>query len=241
MKATIYYARFLVATVILITGLTMPVHTLADTIAIIGTGRVAGALGPRFAGQGHRIIYGSRNPSGKKAQDLVDRTGNKASVTSQKEAVNGADMVVLAVPWSATESVVKNLGDLSGKIVIDPTNPYKRTNDGYAEHTVETSAGELIQGWLPGAHVVKAFNTLTFLTMADPAGSGGPVTIPVVGNDDAAKARVMKLIKSIGLDAIDLGPIRYAHEVEGMLIVWANARFKGNPFDYYLRPVPGNR
>ena len=65
--------------------------------------------------------------------------------------------------------MVKNLGDLSGKIVIDPTNPYKRSADGLAEHTVATSAGELIQGWLPKAYVVKAFNTLTFLTMADPA------------------------------------------------------------------------
>ena len=240
MKATLYYTRILVGAVFLLAGFAMPVHTLADTIAIIGTGRVAGALGPRFAEQGHHIIYGSRDPAGKKAQDLVVKTGHNASVTTDRKAVDGADMVLLAVPWTAAESVVKNLGDLAGKIIIDPTNPYKRTDDGYAEHTVETSAGELIQGWLPKAHVVKAFNTLTFLTMADPANSGGPVTIPVVGNDDAAKARVMKLIESIGLQAIDLGPIRYAHEVEGMLIVWANARFKAAPFDYYLRRTPTN-
>lgn len=241
MKTTLSYARILIAGILLAAGLATPAQLLADTIAVIGTGRVAGALGPRFAEQGHRIVYGSRNPASKKAQDLVARTGNMASVTTQKKSVADADMVLLAVPWSAAESVVKNLGDLSGKIVIDPTNPYKRTEDGYAEHTVETSAGELIQGWLPKAHVVKAFNTLTFLTMADPASSGGPVTIPVVGNDEAAKERVMKLIESIGLQAVDLGPIRYAHEVEGMLIVWANARFKGNPFDYYMRPVPGNQ
>ena len=240
MKATLYKARFLVGTLCLLTGLVIPAQLLADTIAIIGTGRVAGALGPRFAEQGHRIVYGSRDPASQKAQDLVVKTGHNAAVTTDKKAVEGADMVLLAVPWTAAESVVKNLGDLSGKIVIDPTNPYKRSADGLAEHTVATSAGELIQGWLPKAYVVKAFNTLTFLTMANPSSSGGPVTIPVVGNNDAAKEKVMKLIKSIGFEAIDLGPIRYAHEVEGMLIVWGNARFKGTPFDYYLRRTPTN-
>lgn len=241
MKPILYNARFLVGTLCVFAGLVIPPQLLADTIAVIGTGRVAGALGPRFAEQGHRIVYGSRNPASKKARDLVARTGHNASVTTEKKSVDGADMVLLAVPWTAAETVVKNLGDLSGKIVIDPTNPYRRTADGLAEHTVATSAGELIQGWLPKAYVVKAFNTLTFLTMADPASSGGPVTIPVVGNNDAAKAKVIKLIRSIGLDAIDLGPIRYAHEVEGMLIVWANARFKNTPFDYYLRRTPANR
>lgn len=76
--------------------------------------------------------------------------------------------------------------------------------------------------------------------MAEPQSSGGPVTIPIVGNNDAAKATVAKMIEGIGMEAIDLGPIQYAHEVEGMLIVWANARLSGNPFDYHLRRTPAN-
>lgn len=240
MKAIIFLTRNLAITLGVIVCLAIPTQLFADTIAIIGTGRVAGALGPSFAKQGHTIIYGSRNPDSDKAQALVTRTGANASATGQQEAADRADIVILAVPWTAAESVVKSLGDLAGKIIIDPTNPYKRTAAGLAEHTVDTSAGELIQGWLPKAHIVKAFNTLTFLTMADPGSSGGPVTIPVVGNDETAKARVIKLIESIGLEAIDLGPIQYAHEVEGMLIVWANARLSGRPFDYYLRRTPPN-
>ena len=224
----------------LIVGLLLPMQLLAATIAIIGTGRVASALGPRWAEQGNRIVYGSRDPNGSKARELVARTPDNATVTTPVDAVSQADIVLLAVPWTAAETVVKSLGDLSGKIVIDPTNPYQRTAAGLAEHTVATSAGKLIQDWLPQARVVKAFNTLSSLTMANPASSGGPVTIPLVGNDAEAKAVVAKLVESIGLEAIDLGPILYAHEVEGMLIVWANARMAGKPFDYNLRrTAPG--
>ena len=241
MNSTAISTRNIINLLCLIAGLLLPAQLLAETIAIIGTGRVASALGPRFAEQGHRIIYGSRDPESSKARELVARTSAGAVVTTQADAASQADIVLLAVPWTVTEAVVKGLGDLSGKIVIDPTNPYQRTAAGLAEHTVATSAGEMIQGWLPDARVVKAFNTLSSLTMADPASSGGPVTIPLVGNDPEAKAVIAGLVESIGLEAMDLGPIQYAHEVEGLLIVWANARLSGKPFDYHLRrTTPAN-
>lgn len=220
--------------------LCFPCLAPADTIAIIGTGRVASALGPAFAESGHTIIYGSRDPAGDKASELVAGTGPASSVTTQAKAAQQGDIVLLAVPWAVAEEVMKNLGDLSGKIIIDPTNPYGRTDEGLAIHTVETSAGEMIQNWAPESRVVKAFNTLSYLTMADPQSSGGTVTIPLVGNDNAAKEVVAKLVEDIGMEAIDLGPIQYAHEVEGMLIVWANARLSGRPFDYHLRRTPEN-
>jgi hypothetical protein len=222
------------------TGMALTAQVAADTMAIIGTGRVAGALGPRLAGLGHRVVYGSRDPAGDKARELAARTGANASVTAPAEAAAQADIILLAVPWTAVESVIKGLGNLSGKIVIDPTNPYRRTEAGLAEHTVDSSAGEMIQGWLPQARVVKAFNTLSYLTMAEPGSAGGPVTIPLVGDDAEAKAAVARLVEGLGMEPMDLGPIRYAHEVEGMLIVWANARLAGRPFDYHLRRAPGN-
>lgn len=210
----------------------------ADTIAIIGTGRVAGALGPQFAKQGHRIIFGSRTPDRDEVRALVARTHATATALPSAEAVREADIVVLAVPWTAAEAVVKSLGDLSGKIIIDPTNPYNRGEAGLARLVVETSAGELIQGWAPGARVVKAFNTMSSTVMADPASAGGPVTVPIVGDDDDAKMKVASIIEAMGLEVMDLGPIRYAHVVEGMLVLWANARFLGHPFNYHLRPQP---
>ena len=214
-----------------------PVLTCAETIAIIGTGRVASALGPRFASTGNTVIYGSRNPSSDSVQALVTRTGKGASATTQAAAAAKADIVILAFRWSVAEEVIRNLGDLTGKILIDPINPYKQTQDGLAGLEVETSAGEIIQGWVPDAYVVKAFNALSAQTMADPGGSGGPVTIPLVGDNEAAKTRVASLVEAIGFETIDLGPIRYAHEVEGMLVLWINARVTGRPFDFYLRKL----
>lgn len=215
--------------------------SLADTIAIIGTGDVAGALGPEFAAQGHTIVYGSRNPARDEVRALVARTGGDASATTPAQSVIGADIVVMAVPGAVVEAVTGNLGDLTGKIIIDPTNAIDRHAGGYLTLSYDTSSAEVIQGAAPGAHVVKAFNTLNWRTMVDPESSGGPVSIPLVGDNAEAKARVAQLVEGMGLEAIDVGPLRYARHVEGMLLIWIHNRYgagEGPAFDYYLRKQP---
>lgn len=222
----------------LFTGLCSPVPAIADTVAVIGTGSVAGALGPEFAALGHTIVYGSRDPSRDTVEALVVRTGNGASATTPAESVVGADIVVMAVPGTAVEAVTRSLGDLSGKIIIDPTNAIDRTDDGFLKLVYDTSAAEVMQNAAPDAYVVKAFNTLNWRTMVDPDFAGGPVSIPLVGDDAAAKATVAALVEGMGLEAIDLGPLRYARHVEGMLLLWIHNRFAGGDgpaFDYYLR------
>lgn len=211
---------------------------LAETIAVIGTGNVGSALGTRLGGVGHTIVYGSRNPSSDDVSDLVSRSGRAASAVLPSEAIVDADMVILAVPGMLVEGIVRDLGDLAGKIVIDPTNPLTRDDEGRFVMGVETSNGELVQAAVPDAHVVKAFNTLSYQTMLDPASSGGRVSIPLAGNDPAAKERVAELVRAIGLWPADVGPIESSKHVEGMLILWINARAAGNAFDYYLRPKP---
>jgi len=211
----------------------------AERIAVIGTGDVAGALGPEFALQGHDIVYGSRDPSRDSVRALVERTGGNASATTPADAVVGAKFVVLAVPGGLVESITLGLGDLTGKIIIDPTNHFAEGDDGLPEMAVATSNGEIIQAAAPGAFVVKAFNTLNWSTMVDPESAGGPVSIPLVGDDADAKAAVAALVEGMGLEPIDVGPIRYARYVEGMLIVWINARFgSGESFEYHLRKLP---
>lgn len=205
---------------------------MADTIAIIGTGNVAGALGPEFAALGHDIVYGSRDPGRDEVSALVERTGGSASATTQAESVIGADIVVLAVPGGIAEEVAAGLGDLTGKIIVDPTNRIARGDDGYAYYTLATSNAELIQAAAPGAQVVKAFNTLSYRTMIEP---GGPVTIPLAGDDADAKARIADLVAGMGLEPMDVGPLRAAHVLEGMLSIWINARTAGTPYDYHLR------
>jgi NADPH-dependent F420 reductase len=209
---------------------------VADIIAVIGTGDVGGALGPEFAAQGHTIVYGSRDPDRGKVKDLVERTGELASATTPAAAASQADIVVLAVPGLMVEEITKSLGDLSGKIIIDPTNPLERRMN-RLEHAVDTSNAEIIQAAAPDAYVVKAFNTLNWKTMVDPDSAGGPVSIPLVGDNGRAKKKVAELVSGMGLEPIDVGPLRDARWVEGMLILWINNRYGSMrpSFDYHLR------
>jgi predicted dinucleotide-binding enzyme len=232
---TLRFARCLAHALALLSGVFLAGLTLADTIAIIGTGRVAGALGPQFAKQGHTIVYGSREPEREEVAALVARTGGSASASAQAEAAAGADIVVIAVPGAVAEEVVRGLGDLSGKIILDPTNRTEAAADGLRVHGVATSNAELIQAAAPGARVVKAFNTLNFRTMETPEISGGPVTIPIVGDDTEAKRKIAALAEGMGFEAMDLGPLRYANTLEEMLVIWVNARSMGTPYDYYFR------
>jgi predicted dinucleotide-binding enzyme len=209
---------------------------IADTIAIIGTGDVAQALGPAFAKQGHTIVYGSRDPERGKVRDLVEKSGSGASATTPAEAVVDADMVVLAVPGMMVEEITLGLGDLSDKIIIDPTNPLQRKLN-RLEHGVDTSNAEIIQLAAPDAHVVKAFNTLNWKTMVDPSSAGGPVSIPLAGNSGNAKKKVAELVAGMGLEPIDVGAVQDARWVEGMLILWINNRYGSmrDSFDFHLR------
>jgi NADPH-dependent F420 reductase len=208
----------------------------AATIAVIGTGDVGGALGPKFAEQGHTIVYGSRDPEHGKVKKLVERTGDGASATTPANAAAQADIVVLAVPGLLVEQITRGLGDLSGKIIIDPTNPLQRRMN-RLEHAVDTSNAEIIQAAAPDAHVVKALNTLNWKTMVDPTSAGGPVSVPIVGDDGHAKKTVAELVAGMGLEPIDVGPLRDARWVEGMLILWINNRYGSlrPSFDYHLR------
>ena len=208
----------------------------ADTIAIIGTGDVAGALGPEFAALGHTIVYGSRNPERDDVVQLVGRTGPRARATAPAAAVDGASIVVLAVPGLLVDEITRSLGDLSGKVIIDPTNPLKRAANGELAHGVTTSNAEIIQAAAPNAHVVKAFNTLNWRTMVDPESADGPVSIPLVGDSADAKATVAALCRELGLEPIDLGALSNARWVEGMLILWINNRYTDrDSFEFHLR------
>jgi len=225
----------LLATLVAFCGLG-PAAAGAETVAMIGTGNVGAALGRRFAENGHKVIYGSRDPSAPDVRELVAATGNGAVAVSQAEAAAQADIVVLAVPWTAAESIVRSLPDLTGKIVVDPTNPRVMASDGFADYPIEDSNAERIARLAPGAHVVKAFSTLGAETMLDPSLARGPVTVPIVGDDRAAKERVAALAREIGLEAVDVGPLRHARIIEGLHYLRANAY--GGRINYHLPRDP---
>lgn len=208
-----------------------------EVVAVLGTGRVGAALGPRLAALGHPVIYGSRDPQRAEVQALLSRTGAGARALSYAAAVAEAQIVIVALPWQATEATVAQL-DLAGKLIIDPTNPMRMGKAGLMEPVIEGSAAERIAALAPQARIVKAFNAIGAHVMADPAAAGGPVTVPVVADDELAKARVARLIEALGFEWIDVGPLRHARQLEGMALLYMVPYLRGKPgesFEYHLR------
>lgn len=211
----------------------------SETIAIIGTGEVGSALGKRWAALGYKIIYGSRTPDADKVKALVKDTGRNASAATPKDAAGQTDLILLAVPWAAAKDVVGGLGDLTGKILIDPTNAVKVTEGRFeAPPTLTTSDAEEIQAAAPTAVVVKAFNTLSVELMTDAKRAGGSVTVPIAGTDPGAKARIAGIVQAMGLEPVDVGALYVSRYLEGMARLRMSYRAKNRPnaFEFYLRP-----
>jgi NADPH-dependent F420 reductase len=185
-------------------------------IAIIGAGNVGKALTGSAIRTGNNVTVSSA--SGDTARALAEATGARAAA-SDREAVEGADLVVLAVPYTAVPDVLADIGRaLDGKVVVDATNPLKADYSGLA--TDGTSGAETIQAQVPGARVVKAFNTAFASRQTDPTVSGLRADGYVAGDDEEAKATVLGLVEAIGFNPIDTGGLAMARYLEGM--AWLN-------------------
>lgn len=179
-------------------------------LAILGAGHVGGGLAAAAVRAGHVVTVAASSPS--TARDTAGRTG-ATGAGSNAEAVQAADVVVLAVPHSAVAGVVAQLGDsLTGKVLVDGTNPL---DDTYSDLTTSgVSAAEQLQQQVPGAKVVKALNTVFASRYAVPTEDGQPLDALVAGDDDAAKATVGSLAASLGFRPVDAGSLRMARTLE---------------------------
>ena len=193
-------------------------------IGVLGTGVVGAALSGGFAGLGHQVKVGTRDPASAKAKELAAKLGGRIGVVSFADAAAFADVAVLATLWSGTESAIRLAGskNLAGKVVIDATNPLVFSAGAPPAlalgHT--DSGGEQVQRWLPGALVVKAFNIVGNAHMVKPSFPGGPPDMFICGNDAAAKRTVTQLLTELGWPAVDIGGIEGARLLEPMCILW---------------------
>lgn len=192
----------------------------AVPIAIIGTGNVGGALGPRLVALGYPVIYGSRDPARSDVRDLVTRTGARGSVALPRDAAAAARVIVLAVPAHALEDVVRELGDLQGKIVVDvTTGAMRRAADGYMELEPGPSNSQRVQAWLPRAHVVKVAIPSHYI-IQQPLVLGVAPTVPIASDNRQAKGIVARLIAGIGLDPFDAGPLRFSRAIDEFALLF---------------------
>src|SRR4051812_12523786 len=190
-------------------------------IAIIGAGNVGGALGKNWAGKGHDVFFGVRDPKADKVQALLREVGAKARAGSPADAAAFADVIVLSTPWPATEAAIRSMGDLKGRIVMDATNPLAMGPDGLGlEIGHGISGAEKVQGWAAGASVFKTLNTTGYGNMAEPDFNGVKSVMFVAGDDEAAKPKVLGLVGDLGFEAVDAGPLRIARLLEPHAMLW---------------------
>ena len=184
-------------------------------IAIIGHGNVGRALARSLSRAGSRVVVAGRDTE--RTLAVAGELG--VAGARVRDAAAGADVVILAIPFTSVESVAREIADLvDGRIVVDVTNAGKPDYSGPLFDG--SSAAQQIATWLPGARVVKAFNTLFASNMSEPVVDGVRLDGYVAADDETARRTVLELVGSIGLEAVDAGPLSAARYLEAM--AWLN-------------------
>jgi predicted dinucleotide-binding enzyme len=188
---------------------------MSHAILIVGAGRVGAALGRRWLELGHDVRFGVPDPDSPKYAGLPRERLQPAAER------RGAAIVVFATPYAALASAALALGDLRGAILIDCTNPI-----GMGPHGLglvvgpDTSAAEQLAALTPGAHVFKTLNQTGAENLAD-AGVYHPKPMMLAAGDDAEKkVVVLELVRELGFDAIDSGPLVTARLLEPLAMLW---------------------
>lgn len=181
-------------------------------IAVVGTGRMGTALARQLAAAGHDVRVGSRDSERgrQKAEEIGAPFGG-----SSREAIDGAEAVILAVPWRAIPETLALLGDLDGAILVDPTNPFKEGSATDQHVFPGSSGGEELQAMVPQARVVKAWNHIySGIVRRSGDFAGTAPTVFLAGDDAEAKEAVAGLVRDVGHEPADAGPLSSARHLE---------------------------
>jgi 8-hydroxy-5-deazaflavin:NADPH oxidoreductase len=202
-------------------------------IAIIGAGNVGSALGRAWLRIGEDVDFGVPNPADPKYASLP-----RERLRKPPEAARDAGIIVLATPWPATEGAVRSLGELSGKLIIDCTNPLGMGPNGLELVLgYNSSGGEQVAAWAPGASVFKTLNQTGAENMDKASQFPVRPVMFVAGDDDLKKPVVLELIDKLGFMAVDAGPLRIARLLEAYGMLWIDEalyRGRGQGFAFAL-------
>jgi 8-hydroxy-5-deazaflavin:NADPH oxidoreductase len=197
-------------------------------IGILGSGLMGAKLGTIFARAGHEVVF-SYAQNGDKLKRLAREAGGKSRAGTPAEAAKNADAVFLAVHWSRIDDVLKQAGDLSGKVIVTCSLPMDAGNTKLI-FGMATSGAEELAKKIPKAHVVLAFNTVPSEVLFDVFESKDTKPRPNLvycGDDKRAKKVAAELIGDAGFDPVDAGPLRIARYSEPFSLLVAQLAYEG--------------
>jgi len=210
-------------------------------VGILGSGQVARVLAAGFIGIGDDVMVGTRDQA--KLADWL-RQNPKAKAGSFEEAAAHGTVVVLAVKGLVAESLVKRLSSaLTEKTIIDTTNPIAQAApvNGVLKYftSLDESLLEILQKAAPRANFVKAFNCVGNGYMVNPKIAGGPPTMFIAGNSDAARANVTEILVKFGWEVADMGKAEAARAIEPLCMLWCIPGLTGGPWNHAFKLLKG--
>jgi len=196
---------------LLLTAATLVAPAFAQTkpmkIGVIGSGRIGSTIGGLWVKAGHEVMFSDRDPE--VAKRVAADLGARARAGSVEEAVAFGDAVLIAVPYMALPAIGKQVGEkLKGKVVMDPNNPVPARDGEMGAAAKEKGAGVSSAALLPGARIVRSFNSWGYMVMAREANRPAPRMALPVASDDAAALKVgMQLVHDAGFDPVNAGSL----------------------------------
>ena len=196
---------------LLVVGATLALPAFAQSrpmkIGVIGSGRIGSTIGGLWVKAGHEVMFSDRDAE--QVKRAIEGLGPKARAGSVAEAAAFGDAVLIAVPYGALPAVQKEVGaQLKGKVVIDPNNPVPSRDGELGAQAREKGAGVSSAALLPGARIVRAFNSWGYGLMAREANRPAPrMAIPVAADDAGALKVGMQLVADAGFDPVAAGSL----------------------------------
>ena len=185
-------------------------------------------LGTIFVRAGHDVVF-SYSHDHAKLERLARDSGGVARAGSPADAARDADAVLLAVHWSRVDDVLKKAGDLTGKVIVSCSLPMNAEDTELAVGHTSSGAEELAKK-VSGAHVVEAFNTVpseVLFSVFEMAGREPRPSLVYCGDDDGAKEVAARLIRDVGFEPVDVGPLRMARYMEPFTLLIARIAYEG--------------
>jgi predicted dinucleotide-binding enzyme len=197
-------------------------------IGILGSGLMGGKLGTIFARAGHEVVF-SYSRSEKKLTALAREAGSNARAGTPSEATRDADAVLLAVHWSRVDDLLSQAGDLAGKVVVTCSLPMNTDNTGLVVGVTSSGAEELAKK-VRGAQVVCAFNTIpseVLFPVFEARNDAPRPSLAYCGDDARGKKVTAALIRDVGFEPVDAGPLRIARYTEPFALLVGELAYGG--------------